>query len=162
MSQTTATAHPVILDMRGTHCPAPLLGAKKIVDDLRPGEVLVLLSDCPGTPDDLHAWAKQTGNQVLKSERRADGGHAYHLQRGRTARPTPSAVLDLRGAVCPGPIVEAKKLLAGMQPGETLELVSNCPGIQADIADWVKATGIELRGTDGLGPGEFAFYLARR
>ena len=43
----------VTLDMRGTSCPAPLLGAKRIVDDLRPGQVMLLYSDCPGTQDDL-------------------------------------------------------------------------------------------------------------
>jgi tRNA 2-thiouridine synthesizing protein A len=161
------TEHPpivpaVTLDMRGTHCPAPLLGAKKIVDDLKPGETLVLLSDCPGTADDLFAWAKWTGNEVVKTERLPDGGSAYHLRRGRAPRPVPSAVLDLRGVVCPGPIVEAKKLLAGMRPGETLELVSNCPGIETDVADWAKATGVELRASEEVAPGEFAFFLARR
>lgn len=162
MSESTGRAAHPTLDMRGTRCPAPLLGAKKIVDELKPGETLVLLSDCPGTADDLFAWAKWTGNALLKTERLPDGGSAYHLQRGRSSRPVASAVLDLRGVVCPGPIVEAKKLLAGMRPGETLQLLSNCPGIETDVADWTKATGIELRGSEEIAPGEFAFFLAHR
>ena len=151
----------VSLDMRGTSCPAPLLGAKKLVDDLKPGEVLMLLSDCPGTQDDLFAWAKQTDNHIVRTERRSDGGHAYYIQRGRSRLPAANAVLDLRGTVCPGPIVEAKKLLNGMRPGETLKLVSNCPGIRSDVADWVKATGLRLLGTDEVGPGEFEFYIGK-
>jgi TusA-related sulfurtransferase len=62
---------------------------------------------------------------------------------------------------CPGPIVEAKKLLNGMRAGETLKLVSNCPGIAADVEDWVKATGLTLRGVDEVGAGEFEFYIAK-
>ena len=70
-------------------------------------------------------------------------------------------MLDLRGVVCPGPIVEAKKLLNGMRAGETLKLVSNCPGIGDDVADWVKATGYRLLATEEIGPGEFEFYIGK-
>src|SRR5512144_112303 len=94
----------VTLDMRGTHCPAPLIGAKRIVDDLRPGEVLLLYSDCPGTLDDLFSWSRYTGNDIARTERLTDGGHAYYIRRGRVQHVTPNAVLDLRGVVCPGPL----------------------------------------------------------
>ena len=161
MTDAPAPRPSVTLDMRGTSCPAPLLGAKKLVDDLKPGEVLVLLSDCPGTQDDLFAWAKYTDNQIARTERLADGGHAYHIQRGRSRHPAANVVLDLRGTVCPGPIVEAKKLLNGMRPGETLKLVSNCPGISGDVGDWVRATGLKLVGTEEIGAGEFEFYIGK-
>jgi|OpeIllAssembly_1097287.scaffolds.fasta_scaffold35409_2 TusA-related sulfurtransferase len=161
MSDDTLPAPTVTLDMRGTSCPAPLLGAKKIVDDLRPGEVLLLLSDCPGTQDDLFSWSKYTGNRIARTERRPDGSHAYSIQRGRGSHLTPSVVLDLRGVVCPGPVVEAKKLLGSMRAGETLKLVSNCPGIADDVAGWVKATGYRLLETDEIGPGEFEFYIGK-
>jgi TusA-related sulfurtransferase len=120
MTQTKVPHPTVTLDMRGTSCPAPLLGAKKLVDDLKQGQVLKLLSDCPGTHDDLIAWAKYTDNHIARTERCADGGHAYYIERGRVRHPPVNAVLDLRGVVCPGPIVEAKKLLNGMRAGETL------------------------------------------
>jgi TusA-related sulfurtransferase len=42
----------VTLDVCGLPCPAPLLGAKKLIDDLQPGQTLRLVSDCPGTADD--------------------------------------------------------------------------------------------------------------
>jgi TusA-related sulfurtransferase len=160
------TEHPpitptVTLDMRGTHCPAPLLGAKKIVDDLAPGEVLLLYSDCPGTSDDLFAWVRYTHNDIARTERLPEGGHAYYIRRGRVHHATPNAVLDMRGVVCPGPLVEAKRLLQSMQSGETLQLVSNCPGISDDIADWVKATGFRLVETNEIGPGEFEFCIGK-
>ena len=161
MSEEAISRPTVTLDMRGTSCPAPLLGAKKLVDDLRPGEMLLLYSDCPGTQDDLFAWSRYTGNHIARTERQADGSHAYYIQRGRLQHPTPNAVLDLRGTVCPGPVVEAKKLLNSMASGETLMLVSNCPGIAADVADWTKATGLRLVETDEIGAGEFEFYIAK-
>jgi len=161
MTEDQALKPVVTLDMRGTSCPAPLLGAKKIVDDLLPGQVLLLYSDCPGTLDDLFSWSKYTSNDVARTERLADGGHAYYIRRGRTQRLVPNAVLDLRGVVCPGPLIEAKHLLHSMQPGETLKLVSNCPGISDDVTDWVKATGHRLLETDEVGPGEFEFYIGK-
>jgi TusA-related sulfurtransferase len=152
----------VTLDMRGTSCPAPLLGAKKIVDDLAPGEVMVLLSDCPGTHDDLLAWARATHNRLARTERRDDGGHAYFIQRAPVRdHPKANATLDLRGAVCPGPIVEAKRLLNGMRSGETLKLVSNCPGVADDVRDWVKATHLALQAVEEVGPGVYEFYLGK-
>lgn len=161
MSEEVAKRASATLDMRGMRCPAPLLAAKKLVDDMRPGEVLELLSDCPGTQADLFAWARLTGNGVDLSERRPDGSRAYYIARGRSERPRANAVLDVRGATCPGPVVEAKKLLDGMRPGETLKLVSNCPGVRGDVAGWVKATGLVLRAEAEVAPGEFEFYIAK-
>ena len=98
----------VVLDMKGLSCPKPLLGAKRMVDELAPGQVLLLISDCQGTPDDLFAWAELTGNQIIKSEKQADGSTGYHIQKGsNTSRPAAHVSLDIRGSVCPGPIVEA-------------------------------------------------------
>jgi TusA-related sulfurtransferase len=150
------------LDLRGLSCPGPLIGAKKLIDELSPGQVLLLLSDCPGTQDDLFSWVKYTDNEIARTERRADGGHGYYLRKGRTQHLTANAVLDIRGAVCPGPIVEAKKLLNGMRSGDTLRLVSNCPGIREDVADWVKATSLSLLASAEIGPGEFEFYIGKK
>lgn len=149
------------LDLRGLSCPGPLLGAKKLLDELGPGQVLMLLSDCPGTQDDLFSWVKYTDNEIARTERRADGGHAYYLRKGRSQHLTVNAVLDMRGSVCPGPIVEAKKLLNGMRSGEILRLVSNCPGIREDIADWVRATGLNLLASAEIGPGEYEFAIGK-
>jgi|APFre7841882630_1041343.scaffolds.fasta_scaffold03979_3 TusA-related sulfurtransferase len=151
----------VTLDLRGLSCPGPLVGAKRLIDDMAPGQVLLLLSDCPGTPDDLFAWVKHTDNHIARTERRPDGSHGFYIRKGRIGEPTANVTLDLRGAVCPGPIVEAKKLLNGMRAGEILKLVSNCPGVGGDVTDWVKATGLHLVASEEVGPGEFQFYIGK-
>ena len=65
----------VRLDLKGLSCPGPILGAKKMVDSLGEGQVLLLISDCPGTKDDLYAWADNTGNRVMRVDRFADGSN---------------------------------------------------------------------------------------
>jgi TusA-related sulfurtransferase len=151
----------VTLDMKGLSCPGPLIGAKRIVDDLEAGQVLLLISDCPGTKDDLYAWAKQTGNSVLHADKLPEGGTGYYIQKGHGAERKANVVLDIRGVACPGPIVEAKKLLNGMKSGEILKLVSNCPGIKSDIVGWAAATNMKLDETIEIASGEYAFYIIK-
>lgn len=159
-----ATPTPTVtLDMTGLSCPAPLLGAKKVMDDLQPGQVLLLISNCPGTSDDLFAWVKYTDNQISATARLADNKTGYYVRKGKTAsHPKPNAILDIRGVVCPGPIVEAKKLLDAMQPGEVLELITNCPGAPADINAWVRSKALELAGMHESARGEYVFYIRKQ
>ena len=132
-----------------------------MVDELAAGQVLLLISDCPGTQDDLFAWAKHTGNRILKAEKMPDGGTGFHIQKGNGQAHKANVTLDIRGAVCPGPIVEAKKLLKGMQVGEVLKLVSDCPGVQTDIVGWAAATGMSLLETVEAGAGVHEFYIRK-
>ena len=149
------------LDMRGLTCPAPLLGAKRVVDDLSNEQVLLLISDCPGTRDDLFAWAEQTRNNVIGTEAMPDGGIGYYIKKGKGKALKANAILDIRGVVCPGPIVEAKKLLNAMNSGEILKLVSNCPGIRSDIIGWASMTGIKILDTIEVSAGEYEFFLQK-
>ena len=151
----------VRLDLKGHSCPGPIIGAKRMIDSLQVGEVLLLISDCPGTKDDLYVWANNTGNRVLKAERFADGSSGYYIQRGdKTARDA-NVSLDMRGAVCPGPILEAKKLVNGMKSGEILRLVSNCPGTRDDVEGWARATGLGIVEVVQVGASEFEFFIRK-
>ncbi len=151
-----------VLDLKGLTCPAPLLGAKKLVDDLLEGQILLLVSDCPGTQDDLFAWARQTGNQVLKAEQIPEGGTGYYIMKGKGKKTIKANVLlDIRGVACPGPIIEAKKLLNGMKAGEVLKLVSNCPGVHADITSWAATTGMKLLNTVKIAADDYEFYIQK-
>ncbi len=150
-----------MVDLTGLTCPGPILGAREILEGLRNGQVLLLLSDCPGTRDDLFAWARQTGNEVVHTEPRDRGATAYFLRKGRSGKVAAHARLDLRGVSCPGPILEARQLLKGMRTGEVLMLVSDCPGVRDDISGWAEATNIELAGTVSTGGGAFEFYLRK-
>jgi TusA-related sulfurtransferase len=150
-----------MVDLTGLTCPGPILGARSILESLRDGQVLLLLSDCPGTRDDLFAWARQTGNEVTYTEPRERGATGYYLRKGRPSTVSAHVRLDLRGVACPGPIVQARQLLKGMRPGEVLKLVSDCPGVRDDVAGWAEATSLELVSTAGAGDGAFEFYLRK-
>jgi TusA-related sulfurtransferase len=147
--------------MTGLACPLPLLGAKKMLDDLPDGQSLLLISDCPGTGDDLAAWADETGHEVIAVEK-SNGRRAAYMIRRRVgeSKQRGNVVLDLRGASCPGPIVEARRLLRAMDPGEVLVLISNCPGAPADIDAWASDGAVHLLDRFERLPGEFEFYLS--
>lgn len=154
----------VTLDLCGLNCPAPLLGAKQVVDELPPGASMLLISDCPGTSSDLFAWSRHTGNEVVATNKLEGRRVAYTIRRGSGAAALPSANarLDIRGVVCPGPVIEAKKLLDGMHSGEVLLLISNCPGAPDDVAAWVKSTALDLVHKQETAPGTFEFYIQKK
>lgn len=152
----------VTLDLSGLSCPAPLLGAKRVLDDLDAGQVLLLVSDCPGTPDDISAWVSVTAHELIGTEKGEGKRTMFYLRKGHSAPPKATAVLDIRGVSCPGPILEAKKLLEGMKSGEVLHLISSCPGTPSDVRAWVKTTGHELVATRESGRDVYEFFLRRR
>lgn len=162
MAKTAKPKPQVTLDMKGAACPAPLLGARRVLDDLLPGEVLLLISDCPATRDDLYTWPRYADVEIVKSEKRARGVTAYYIRKGGGRRVSAQVVLDVRGATCPGPVVEANKLLKRMKAGEVLQLVSDCPGIRADVRSWVKAKELELADARERAPGEYEFHIRKK
>ena len=56
------------LDVRGLHCPLPLIRARRELSGLAPGDVLVVLATDPEAPIDLAGLA-------------ADGDHAFAQER---------------------------------------------------------------------------------
>ncbi|MBS1189499.1 MAG: SirA family protein [Rhodocyclaceae bacterium] len=161
MVEELALQPAVTLNVTGLTCPGPIIGAKKVIDELEEGQILLLISNCPGTEDDLYAWAGNTGNRVVKTERFADGSSGYFIKRGAVHRRQAHISLDMRGSVCPGPILEAKKLVNGMKAGEVLRLVSNCTGTRDDVEGWARNTGLDLLEVVQVGPLEHEFYIKK-
>jgi tRNA 2-thiouridine synthesizing protein A len=54
-----------VVDARGSACPGPLLEAKKGIGKVKVGEVLEILSNDPGTKNDIPVWAKKVGHEYL-------------------------------------------------------------------------------------------------
>jgi len=158
---TTAVKPNVTLNMSGLSCPHPLLGAKKMLGDMQAGEVLLLISDCPGTQADLFSWIKLTDNELVHSGKDAGGAGAYTIRKGKRVPVKAQVCLDMRGALCPGPIIEAKKLLNGMAAGEVLKLISSCNASRDDVKTWTKNTGHALLETWETEPGVFEFYIKK-
>ncbi len=61
-----ATADKTI-DCTGLNCPLPVLKTKKAMDELTSGQTLEMLSTDPGSKNDIVAWAKRTGNELVET-----------------------------------------------------------------------------------------------
>lgn len=153
----------VTIDYSDMTCPAPLLGAKKVLDDLGPGQILCLISNCTGTHEDLLTWCNHTGNVLVSATPQPGGGTAYLLRKAGKddAKPVPHATLDMRGVSCPGPILEAKKLLQGMQSGEILQLVTDCTAAVDDIPLWGREASTRLLYMREIASGVHEFFLQK-
>ncbi len=53
-------------------------------------------------------------------------------------------VLDLKGLLCPMPVVKIAQAIKKVAIGETLEAFATDPGVLADIPAWARSTGNEL------------------
>jgi TusA-related sulfurtransferase len=69
--------------------------------------------------------------------------------------------LDTRGLNCPLPILKAKKALATLQSGQSLQVTSTDPGSLRDFAAFAKQTGNELLSQETVG-NDFIHVLKRR
>ena len=54
-----------IVDARGVSCPGPLLKAKKGMGNVQMGQILEILSNDPGSKNDIPRWAKKVGHDYL-------------------------------------------------------------------------------------------------
>jgi tRNA 2-thiouridine synthesizing protein A len=54
------------LDCKGLNCPMPVLKAKKAMDTMQSGEIMKVITTDKGSMNDIPAFAKRTGNEVLE------------------------------------------------------------------------------------------------
>ncbi len=69
--------------------------------------------------------------------------------------------LDTRGLNCPLPILKAKKALATLQSGQSLQVTSTDPGSVRDFVAFARQTGNELLSQETVGK-DFIHVLKRR
>ena len=53
------------LDCVGLFCPMPIAQTKEKIDSLDVGQVLRIEADDPAAEEDIKAWAKRTGHEIL-------------------------------------------------------------------------------------------------
>jgi TusA-related sulfurtransferase len=68
------------LDAKGLKCPMPVVKTSKEIKGVSVGGVLEVLATDPGSMADIMAWAKSTGNELLKSEK-DDGVFKFYIRR---------------------------------------------------------------------------------
>ncbi len=53
------------IDCRGLYCPVPVIRTAEAIREMAEGEDLELLGDDPGILEDLPAWCRSTGHELL-------------------------------------------------------------------------------------------------
>lgn len=71
-----------VLDAKGLSCPLPILKTKKAIEALSKDQVLKVVATDAGSKNDMAAWAKRTGNEILKVE---EGGGTFTFFIKKTA-----------------------------------------------------------------------------
>jgi tRNA 2-thiouridine synthesizing protein A len=59
---------------------------------------------------------------------------------------TDATIVDARGTACPGPLLEAKKGMAAVSMGSTIEIWSTDPATKNDISAWSTKVGHDFLG----------------
>lgn len=73
---------------------------------------------------------------------------------------TPDLELDLKGLLCPLPMVKVSQNINNVAVGGVIRAVATDPGSMADIPAWAKSTGNEVVSAEKVG-GEFVFLVKR-
>jgi tRNA 2-thiouridine synthesizing protein A len=61
-----------ILDAKGLACPMPIVKTKKAMNDMETGQVLEVLTTDKGAKNDLTAWAKSGGHELMDHKEEND------------------------------------------------------------------------------------------
>jgi tRNA 2-thiouridine synthesizing protein A len=69
------------VDARGLNCPLPILRAKKALAEMLPGQVVRVVATDPGSVKDFQAFAKQTGNELMRQSETQDKAFEFFIKR---------------------------------------------------------------------------------
>jgi TusA-related sulfurtransferase len=61
-----------ILDLKGLACPMPVVKVSKGIKEIEVGQVLEATTTDPGSLTDFPAWARTSGNEILKTDQDGD------------------------------------------------------------------------------------------
>ena len=57
-----------ILDLKGLACPMPVVKVSKGIKEVEVGEIIEAQTTDPGSLTDFPAWAKTSGNEIVKTD----------------------------------------------------------------------------------------------
>jgi len=70
-----------IVDAKGLACPMPIVKTKKSIQELESGQILEVHATDKGAKNDLAAWAKSTGHELLK-DAEENGVYKFWIRKG--------------------------------------------------------------------------------
>ncbi|HWI48892.1 MAG TPA: sulfurtransferase TusA family protein [Rummeliibacillus sp.] len=69
------------LDAKGLACPMPVVRTKKVMDQLNTGDILEVFVTDKGSLNDIPAWAKSCGHEILKQTQESEA-ITFYIQKG--------------------------------------------------------------------------------
>ncbi|MDH7499824.1 MAG: sulfurtransferase TusA family protein [candidate division NC10 bacterium] len=69
-----------VMDLKGLPCPMPVVKVSKGIKEIEVGQVLEAVTTDPGALADFPAWARTSGNEILKTEQ-GEGTIRFYIQR---------------------------------------------------------------------------------
>jgi tRNA 2-thiouridine synthesizing protein A len=72
---------PNVVDARGKSCPLPIVLLAKATREIDHGETLIVQADDRAFPQDVEAWCRKTGNELVQLER-AEAFFEAHIRKG--------------------------------------------------------------------------------
>jgi TusA-related sulfurtransferase len=61
-----------VMDLKGLPCPMPVVKVSKGIKDIDVGQVIEAVTTDPGALTDFPAWARTSGNEILKTDQDGD------------------------------------------------------------------------------------------
>jgi len=61
-----------VMDLKGLPCPMPVVKISKGIKEVEVGQVVEAHSTDPGSLTDFPAWARTSGNEILKTDQDGD------------------------------------------------------------------------------------------
>ena len=68
-----------VMDLKGLSCPMPIVKINKGIKEVEIGQVIEAITTDPGSLTDIPAWAKSSGNELLKTDQ-GDGEIKFSLR----------------------------------------------------------------------------------
>ena len=69
-----------VMDLKGLACPMPVVKVSKGIKEVEVGQVIEAVTTDPGSLADFPAWAKTSGNEILKTEQK-EGAITFYIKR---------------------------------------------------------------------------------
>ena len=70
----------MVLDLKGLPCPMPVVKISKGIKEVEVGQVVEAVTSDPGSLADFPAWAKTSGNEILKTDQ-DNGEITFYIKR---------------------------------------------------------------------------------
>ena len=68
------------MDLKGLPCPMPVVKVSKGIKEIEVGQVLEAIATDPGALADFPAWARTSGNEILKTDQ-TGGEIKFYIKR---------------------------------------------------------------------------------